>query len=292
MLFASIDIGSNAAKLLFANVSLQKGVPHAEKVSRTRIPLRLGDDVFNHGFISEQKQEELIKTLTAFKLLIDVYQPLDYIACASAAMRDASNSNEVLERIKKETGIALMVISGLEEARLITSAYHTPKGQEYKMFVDLGGGSMEISVLQDNQIKASKSFQIGVIRYLNHTIEEKEWESLKNWIKDLKKALDNIFIIGTGGTINNLAKLYGKKESQMLYFKELKHARVHLSGYNIEERIEKLVIQPDRADVIIPACEIFIRIMKQINSEKIYVPGIGLGDGLIYHLYKDYVANH
>jgi exopolyphosphatase/guanosine-5'-triphosphate,3'-diphosphate pyrophosphatase len=292
MLFASIDIGSNAAKLLFANVSLKEGVPHAEKVSRTRIPLRLGDDVFNAGFISEKKQVELIKTLTAFKLLIDVYQPLDYIACASAAMRDASNSEQVLERIKKETGITLKVISGLEEARLITSAYYTSKGQEYKMFVDLGGGSTEISVLQDNLIKASKSFQIGVIRYLNQTIEEKEWESLKNWIKDLKKALDNIFIIGTGGTINNLAKLYGKKENQMLYFKELKYAKDHLSGYTIQERIEKLGIQPDRADVIIPACDIFISIMKQTGSEKICVPGIGLGDGLIYDLHRDYIAYH
>jgi exopolyphosphatase / guanosine-5'-triphosphate,3'-diphosphate pyrophosphatase len=292
MLFASIDIGSNAAKLLFANVSLRNGVPHAEKVSRTRIPLRLGDDVFNKGTISEQKQEELIKTLTAFKLLIDVYQPINWIACGSAALRDATNSEQVIERIERGTGITLKVISGLEEAQYITSAYHTASEQKYKMFVDLGGGSTEISVLRDNLIKASKSFQIGVIRYLNHTIEEAEWESLKHWIKDLKKALDNLFIIATGGTINNLAKLYGTKESQMIYLKELKHARIHLSGYTIQERIEKLGIQPDRADVLIPACEIFINIMKQTASEKICVPGIGLGDGLIYNLYKDYIASH
>ena len=291
MLFASIDIGTNAGKLLFSNVHMKDGLAVAEKVSRIRIPLRLGDDVFSDNIISKQKQDELIKTLTAFKLLIDVYKPLDWVACASSAMREASNSKQVLAAIKKKTGIDLKVISGLEEAELITSADNTLTNShhKYKMFVDLGGGSMEISVLENNKIVTSKSFHIGVIRYIKDKIEDKEWESLKKWLKKFKDDFDKIYLIGSGGTINNIAKLYGKKEERNITLKELKHARVHLSKYSQQDRVEKLGIRPDRADVIIPACDIFLKIMKWIKAGNIYVPGTGLGDGLIYKLHKDYI---
>jgi len=294
MIFASVDIGTNAGKLLFSNVFIKDGVPVAEKISRIRIPLRLGDDVFNNKLISKPKQEELIKTLTAFKLLIDVYKPLDWVACASSAMREATNSKQVLAAIKKETGIDLKVISGLEEARLITAADNTVMNShhKYKMFVDLGGGSMEISVLQENHIIRSRSFSIGVIRYINDKIDDKEWDDLKKWLKAFKDDFNKIFLIGSGGTINNLAKLYGLKENKMISFKELKKAKTHLSQYSLEERVEKLGIRPDRADVIVPACDIFLKIMKWIKSDKACVPGIGLADGLIYELYREYVSNH
>ncbi len=292
MLFAAIDIGTNAGKLLFSKVGNHDGVAVAEKVMRLRIPLRLGDDVFTNNRISKQKQETLIKTLKAFKFLIEVYEPLDWIACASAAMREASNSKQVLEAIKKQTGIDLKVISGLEEARLITSADNTTMSSlpTYKMFVDLGGGSMEISVLQNEQIVASKSFHIGVLRYINNKIDDKEWDSLQQWLKTFKCDFDKIFLIGSGGTITNVAKLYGTKENRMISFDELKHARMHLSGFSAHDLTEKLGIQPDRADVIVPACNIFIKIMKWIRSDKMCVPGIGLADGLIYSLYKEYLS--
>jgi exopolyphosphatase / guanosine-5'-triphosphate,3'-diphosphate pyrophosphatase len=294
MLFASIDIGTNAARLLFSNVFTKNGETSAEKASLIRIPLRLGDDVFCGNRISEKKQEELIKTLIAFKLLIEVYKPLAYTACATAAMREATNSKEIVARILQETGIVVKVITGLQEAELITASDNISLNNrfKYKMYIDVGGGSTEISVLQEHEIVKSKSFKIGTIRYLNDKIEEPEWDKMKTWLKEFKADYGNIFLIGSGGNINKIAKVYGHTENQMLYFHELQHAYAHLSNYSLEDRIEKLGLRPDRADVIIPASKIFINIMKWIKADNICVPKIGLADGLIYELYKEYIKNN
>jgi exopolyphosphatase / guanosine-5'-triphosphate,3'-diphosphate pyrophosphatase len=290
MLFASIDIGTNAVRLLFSHVLTQNGESYVKKASLIRIPLRLGEDVFNHDRISEQKQQELIKTLMAFKLLIEVYQPLASRACATAAMREASNSAEIVERIRQETGIKVEVISGIQEAQLVATSDTIPhsKKYKYKMYIDVGGGSTEISVLQDQDIIASGSFKIGTIRYLNNKIEEGEWDEMKSWLKEFRNDFGKILLIGSGGNINKIKKVYGNTSKQMLYYHELKHAYKHLSKYSLEERIVKLGLRPDRADVIIPASRIFIQIMKWTKAESIGVPRIGLADGLIRDLYNSY----
>jgi exopolyphosphatase / guanosine-5'-triphosphate,3'-diphosphate pyrophosphatase len=292
MLFASIDIGTNAARLLFSNLHTEDGHTVAKKVSLTRIPLRLGDDVFSNNQIGANKKEEIMKTMMAFKLMIEVFKPVAYIACASAAMREASNSKQIIKQIKDETGIDLQIITGLQEAEIITSADSSNDQQKYKMFVDLGGGSLEISLLENGKIIRSESFHIGALRFLHDKIESREWDHLKNWLKEIEDNFEELFLIGSGGNINKLVKIYSKKEKKFLSLSELKHAQDHLSSYSLQDRIEKLGIRPDRADVIVPSCSIFIKILKWTGAKKIYVPGIGLADGLIYQLYNDYVKNN
>jgi len=291
MLFASIDIGTNAARLLFSNVLTKNDRVFAQKISLIRVPLRLGDDVFSVKIIGEKKQSELIKTMAAFKLLLDVYKPEAYIACASSALREAENSKAIIDSVKTETGIDLHVITGLEEAEIITGADTTILSEhyKYKMFVDLGGGSCEISIVENGNIIKSKSFDIGAIRYVHGKMDEGVWKKLKKWLSEFEQDFDNIMIVGSGGNINKLSKMYGVKESRMMTRKELKHALAYISGFSVQDRIEILHIRPDRADVIVPACMIFIKIMKMIRAEKISVPGIGLADGLIYKVYKEYL---
>jgi exopolyphosphatase / guanosine-5'-triphosphate,3'-diphosphate pyrophosphatase len=209
-------------------------------------------------------------------------------------MREASNAKQVIACIILETGVDLKIISALEEAEIIASADNTSlnEHQKYKMFVDLGGGSLELYLLQNHSIIKSKSFEIGAIRYVHNKIEDKEWDSLKKWLREFTNDFNKILLIGSGGNINKIAKVYGLKEKKMISLTELKYAKAHLSSYSLQDRIEKLGISPNRADLTIPACKIFIKIMKWINSEKICVPGIGLADGLIYKLYKEYIADY
>jgi len=294
MLFASIDIGTNAVRLLFANVFPQNGQINAEKASLIRIPIRLGDDVFSINRISEKKVNNLLKTMSAFKLLIDVYQPLAYEACATAAMREAANSDEVVARIKKETGINIKVITGIEEADIVTASNHVMLKEQfkYKMYVDVGGGSTEISLLENRKIIESKSFKIGTIRYLNEKIEEKEWDKMKSWLQEFKDDFGKIYLIGSGGNINKLSKMYGNKDGNMINMEELIKAYENLNKYSLKDRIEKLGLRPDRADVIVPAAIIFIKIMNWSKTDFVYVPKIGLADGLIYQIYDEYIKTH
>ncbi|MEI6123527.1 MAG: exopolyphosphatase [Bacteroidota bacterium] len=294
MLFASIDIGTNAVRLLFSNVFTRNGTAIAEKASLIRIPVRLGDDVFSMNRISEKKIEDLLKTLNAFKLLMDVYKPLAYRACATAAMREAENSSEVVKRIRIETGIDVQVISGLEEAEIVTESDNTviKKRYKYKLYVDVGGGSTEISLLENHNILASKSFNIGTIRYLNNKVDEAEWDHMKLWLKEHTADSGKIYLIGSGGNINKIAKIYGSYDTNMLHFKEIQYAYDYLSKFSLQERVEKLGLRPDRADVIIPASKIFIKIMKWTKADFVYVPRIGLVDGLIYKIHEEHLANH
>ena len=292
MLFASIDIGTNAARLLFANVFQRNGKAVAEKASLIRIPLRLGDDVFSLNYISEKKKEDLLNTMRAYKLLIDVYRPVAYHAVATAAMRESTNAEEIVNLIKKETGIEINVISGQREAELVSASDNIIPGEKFthKMYIDVGGGSTEITVIKDKKIIKSKSFKIGTIRILNDKVHEEEWDKMKEWLKEFKNDYGRIFLVGSGGNINKIAKGYGHTENQMVFFHEIQHAYSHLSHYSLEERIEKLGLRPDRADVIVPAGKIFIHIMKTIKAEAIYVPRIGLADGVIYDAFKKYCA--
>lgn len=290
MLFASIDIGSNAVRLLFSNVFIKNNKPYAEKASLIRIPLRLGEEVFKTNQISDKKANELLKTITAFGLLIDVYKPLKYAACATAAMREAENSSEVVKMIKKKSGIDIRIISGLEEAMIITASnnINVSDSFNYKMYIDVGGGSTEISILKGHEVVQSRSFNIGTIRMLHQKVNEDEWDNMKQWLKKFRGDFGKFYIIGSGGNINKIAKIYGKSDERIVQYDELARAYSHLSGFNIQERIEQLGLRPDRADVIEPAAKIFLSIMKWVRADFIFVPKIGLSDGMIYNLYREY----
>lgn len=291
MLFASIDIGSNAVRLFFANVFEAKGVPVAEKASLIRIPLRLGEDVFDTGCISESRIKNLLKTMHAFKLLMEVYKPVDCIACATSAMREASNSKEILNLIKKETGIDIKIIDGIEEAHILCAANNVNIKRKYKysMYIDVGGGSTEISVLKNHILVDSASFRLGTIRILNDKAHEEEWTHLKEWLYKYKEDFGKIYLIGSGGNINKLAKLYSSQPDGSLSYPNLKQGYKYLNSLTLQQRIEEMGMRPDRADVIIPAAEIFLNIMKDTRSDYVFVPRIGLTDGLIYTVYRQYI---
>ena len=236
MLFASIDIGSNAVRLLFANVFENRKRATADKASLIRIPIRLGMDVFELGKISDEKADNLIRTLQAFKLLIDVYKPLAYKACATAAMREASNSAEVLDRIQKETGMLVRVIDGQEEANVISAlnGIAINKHMGTTMHVDVGGGSTEISVMVGDRFINSASFQIGTLRLLCNKVAESEWNAMQKWLKTYQLEPGQINVIGSGGNINKLTKLYGSTSNNIITQSQLEYAFKHLGGHEHE----------------------------------------------------------
>lgn len=293
MIFAAIDIGSNAGRLLFSNITEINGVPKAEKASLIRIPLRLGFDVFDNGYISDEKTEDLMNTLKAFKLLIDVYRPVDYKACATSAMREAKNSKELIARIKKEIGIDLIVIDGIKEAKYVTANNNAFFDEKipYIMFIDVGGGSTEISLLHNNILIDSQSFNIGTIRLLHDSVLTSEWDRLADWLAKYKPIYKKIHIVGSGGNINKIKKLYGSQMDEFVSFERIAKAYKELNKLSVEQRISSLNLRPDRADVIVPAGKIFLEIHKILKIDKIFIPKIGLADGIIYSLYQKYV-NH
>ncbi|NTW33906.1 MAG: exopolyphosphatase [Bacteroidetes bacterium] len=286
MLFSSIDIGSNAVRLFFANVFEVKGKSVLEKASLIRIPLRLGEDVFRTGSISETRIENLLKTMHAFKLLIDVYKPLDYVACATSAMREALNNKEIIKRIYSETGINVKIIDGEEEAQIVCAVdkIYTSKKYNITMYIDVGGGSTEMSVVRNHKLIDSKSFNIGTLRTLSEA-NINEWDKMNDWLRIFKNEFGKIYIVGSGGNINKLSKMYSTQTGNCMSYPNLKQGYKHLLGFTLQQRIEQLGLRPDRADVIIPAAEIFLNIMKITQSELIFVPRIGLSDGLIYTVY-------
>jgi exopolyphosphatase/guanosine-5'-triphosphate,3'-diphosphate pyrophosphatase len=289
MLLAAIDIGSNAIRLFFSNVFDQYGEAVVEKASLVRIPIRLGEDVFSKGKISKEKAEQLVKTMSAFKLLIEVVQPVAYRACATSAMREAENGPELVKRIKKETGIDIKIIDGIEEARIVSNVGNLNFNGSFKriMFIDVGGGSTEISILEGEQIIESSSFKIGTVRMLNEKVKDKEWVEMENWLDKHCGQNGHLLLVGSGGNINKINKLYGDIAHKTLSLSALEHAIDHLAGYSVKERIELMGLRPDRADVIIPAGRIFQFIMKRIRGNFIYVPKIGLSDGIVNVLFKE-----
>jgi len=289
MLFSSIDIGSNAIRLLFANVFESKGGPVTEKASLIRIPLRLGMDVFSTGMISDQKADDLVKTMRAFKLLIDVYQPLGYRVAATAAMREAGNNVEVMERVKRESGLEIGMIDGIEEANIISSLSNVFVNKNFTktIYVDVGGGSTEISVLDGDRFITSNSFRIGTIRLLADKVEDTEWELMRRWLNQFRADFGRMNCIGSGGNINKITKMYGYPINNMINFDQLQYAYKQLNSMPMDVRIERMGMRPDRADVIVPAARIFIRILKWTGINVIVAPKIGLADGLVLLQYKE-----
>jgi exopolyphosphatase/guanosine-5'-triphosphate,3'-diphosphate pyrophosphatase len=289
MLFSSIDIGSNAVRLLLANVFEKNGYAVADKASLIRVPLRLGMDVFNTGSISAERVSSLIKTMKAFSYLLEVYQPMALTICATAAMREAANSADIVKRIKEETNLEVKIIDGLTEARII-SQYNSnsllPDG-ERTMFVDVGGGSTELSIIENHRFIASESFNIGTIRFLYEKVEDKEWERLKKWLIKFRGTNPDMICMGSGGNINKITKLYGSYKNDFIVFKDLQKACKQMEKLSVTERIDLLGLRPDRADVIVPAAKIFIFIMEWARLDKVFAPKIGLADGLVLKTYED-----
>ena len=306
MLFASIDIGSNAARLLLANVFDSTQEPStASHVTFVRVPLRLGEDVFHDGMISEPRIANLVKTLKAYKLLIDVYEPMDFDICATAAMREASNREEILERVRKETGLTIRVIDGQEEATIIresnnlvgsNATYNSSKfHDETLMYIDVGGGSTEISILHDNNFVTSRSFNVGTIRMLQEKNADElteHWNGMLRWVEESTMPFQKIACVGSGGNINKLLKLYGNKTTSRVTLKELNDGYNKLNKLSVRERMEKFKMRPDRADVIVPAAKIFSHIMQAANIDSVLAPKLGLVDGLIYELSQKHLASN
>jgi len=284
--YAAIDIGTNAVRLLIANVLKNGNTLKVKKNSLVRVPVRLGEDVFDKGYISDKKTEDLIKAMKAFALLMDVFGTDDYIAVATSAMREAKNAREVIDKIKKETGIDIEVIDGAREAEFIaqTDLDDLIDPSKNYLFVDVGGGSTEFTLIEKGKKKASKSFKLGTVRSLKNTIPEGEWERAKEWIKKHTAGLEKIDLIGSGGNINKLFKMSGKAPGTPLSYVHLKALYKMLKSMSYKQRMTELGLNPDRADVIVPAAKIYTRAMKWAGAKKIYVPSIGLADGIVKYL--------
>jgi exopolyphosphatase/guanosine-5'-triphosphate,3'-diphosphate pyrophosphatase len=289
MRFAAIDIGSNAVRLLIANIIESEDGYSFKKDTLIRIPLRLGDDAFQLNKLSEKKIKELSLTMMAFKNLMDVFKVKHYQAYATSAMRESKNGLDVVKRIKTETGVKIEIISGDKEAAIIYSSHfeETLDPKKNYLYIDVGGGSTELSIFAKGKLIASESFNIGTIRMLDNKDQESEWERMRNYIKEHGKLLKPLFAIGTGGNINKLHRLSGEKDDVPLTYTKIKSLYNYLNGFSLKERIQLLDLNQDRADVIIPASEIFLTIMKWANIKQIYVPKVGLVDGVIIQLMEE-----
>ena len=297
MKFAAIDIGSNAIRILFYNVFEDGKEPVFKKISLTRLPVRLGEDVFSSGRISEKKINKLVKSMTAFRALMDVYEIDAYRAYATSAMREAENGLEVIQKVYYETGISINIIDGNTEADVIFSNKITenPDPKKSYLFIDVGGGSTEITLFSKNKKIASASFNLGTVRILSGKVHEDDWKRMKVFLKEIKdKALEDLVGIGSGGNINRLHKLAALKDGKPLSVKKLKDMYETLNAMSYHDRTHVLGLNTDRADVIIPACEIYLFIAKICEIKQIQVPRIGLSDGIIKELYaehKNKIAN-
>ena len=292
MVFAAIDIGSNAIRLLFCRVYKMDGKPHFSKEELIRMPIRLGEDVFLYGKISDEKANRLITSIKGFSELIKAYGVQAHRAVATSAMRDASNGIEIIEKIKKESGLNVEIIDGKLEASLVFSNHIeeliNPKNAY--LYIDVGGGSTELTLYFNNKVIAAKSFNVGTVRMLLDKIEKDEIDNMKIWLKKNTVGIHPLYAIGSGGNINKIYKMSGKKETKHLSYDRLKGIYEMLNSYTYQERIERLDLKPDRADVIVPAAKIFLTIMKTADIERIYVPQIGLSDGLVHELYEKYTS--
>ncbi len=292
--YGAIDIGSNAIRLLIANVIEQEGKKTLfRKSSLVRVPIRLGADVFTSGNISEENITRMVDAMKAFKLLINVHKVEKYKACATSAMREASNGLKITTKIKKETGINIDIIDGEKEATIISSTdlKKLIKSKESYLYVDVGGGSTEFTIFSKGNVINTKSFKIGTVRLLNNSKKENKvmFEQMEEWIERNTKGLKKLSLIGSGGNINKVFKMSGREIDKPLSFSYMNSQYKHLKKMSYKQRILKLGLNPDRADVIIPAMKIYLSAMKWSEAKNIFVPKIGLSDGIIKSLYNNLI---
>lgn len=290
--FAAIDIGSNSVRLLISNV-LQNGEgPFFKKSALIRVPVRLGANAFTNHRIPEVAIQHLEETMLAFKYLMRANDVLHYKGCATSAMREAANGPQIIKRIKEKAGIHIEIITGNLEANLI---FNSQRAEFEKMgnnclFIDVGGGSTEITIFSKGKIVAAKSFNIGTLRILQKQVTKDDWKKLRDWLKLKTGKLKAFSVVGSGGNINRISKMVNLKPGKPLPFDTLEDIVEELKRYSYEDRMKIFDLNPDRADVIVPAGEIFLTVLKGINADKIFVPKIGLGDGIVREVYKEYLS--
>ena len=290
MRLAAIDIGSNAARLLITDVLPgPQNIPDFIKVALVRVPLRLGFDVFDKAEISPARVEKIIKTIKSYKLLLDVYEVKHLKACATSAMRDAVNAKEIIKKVKAETGIEIEIISGDQEASLIYENHvaENMTGEESYLYIDVGGGSTELTFFSDGKLGFKKSFNIGTIRLLKNQVTEAHWDEMKEFIKTKTKGYHHVTAIGSGGNINKIFSISKRKEGKPLQLDLLRDYFKEFSNMSLPQRMSLYKLREDRADVIVPALLIYINVMRWADAEEIFVPKIGLADGLIHTLYEE-----
>lgn len=293
MKLAAIDIGSNAARLLISEVTVDdKNKTSFKKISLVRVPLRLGFDVFEKYEISEVKIAQLVYTMKAYLNLLKAYEVKFVKACATSAMRDASNSLAIIDRVKKETGIEIEIISGSDEASLIYEnhvAENLDKDHSY-LYIDVGGGSTELTFFSNNKLVFKDSFNIGTIRLLKNKVTDEMWDEMKDDIKTKTKGHKEVTAIGSGGNINKVYTLSKRKDTKPLSLDLLRDFYKELSNVSLQDRINVYNLREDRADVIVPALQIYVNVMRWAGATEIYVPKIGLADGLVQHLWEEVKA--
>ncbi|MEZ0184569.1 exopolyphosphatase [Flavobacterium oncorhynchi] len=286
--FAAIDIGSNAMRLLISNVVEQDGKePQFNKSSLVRVPIRLGQDAFTVGEISEENIDRMVDAMKAFNLLMKVHKIERYMAFATSAMREAYNAKEVVALIKKKADIKIEIIDGKKEAAIIASTdlHHLLKTDETYLFVDVGGGSTEFTLFSDGKLINSRSFKAGTVRLLNNMVHDVVWDEIEKWIKTNTADYDEVTLIGSGGNINKLFKMSGKQQEKPLSYIYINSQYAFLNSLTYEQRIAELGLNSDRADVIIHATRIYLNAMKWSGARQIYVPKIGLSDGIVKAMY-------
>ena len=293
MRFAAIDIGSNAVRLLIADVIETEKDLSIKKLSLTRVPIRLGSSVFDTGKITAPKAKALAKTMKAFNYLMEVYSVKAFRACATSAMREADNSEDVIKKVREYSGINIDVINGHTEANLIFSTFKTQKLDPLQtyLYIDVGGGSTEITLLKNGKRVSARSFKIGTVRLLKNKVKPKLWEEMRQWVAKITVKEEHVTAIGTGGNINRLFKMSKLGYGELMSREQLEKLHTDIKKMSFKQRIEKLRLRPDRADVIVPAGEIFTTILQTAKIEKMSVPKIGLSDGIALYLYRQYIES-
>ncbi len=293
--YAAIDIGSNAVRLLISNIIEEKGKPtRFKKNSLVRVPIRLGEDVFLNQRITDKNTIRLIDTMLAFNLLMKSHNVVEYKACATSAMREAKNGNKIATLIKEKSNISVDIIGGEEEAAIIaaTDLKQYIKEENNYLYVDVGGGSTEFTIFNHGRVVSSKSFKIGTVRLLKDIVSHDIWQEMENWIKENVKQYSKIDIIGSGGNINKIFKLSGKQIGRPLTYFYLSSFYHKINNFSYEERITELDLNQDRADVILLATRIYLSAMKWSGAKYIYVPKIGLADGIIKSIYNKTIMSN
>lgn len=287
MKLAAVDIGSNAIRLQVTNVSIYNNKTNFKKIEYVRFPLRLGKDVFHHHKVSEPNKRKFIKLMQAFKLLVDLYEVEDYMVCATSAMREAENGEEIVNEVRDKLGLPIQIIDGDREAELINVALWSYIDHKTYLHIDVGGGSTELNIYKKANKTASKSFKLGSVRTLDQESSPMVWDSMDTFIKENLGKKEQITCIGTGGNINKIFEL-SKPTKQKRFLDEAKIREVleYLESFSYDERINILNLNPDRADVIIPAAKIYLAAMNAAHAKKMIVPDVGLKDGVITLLYE------
>ena len=287
--FAAIDIGSNAIRILISNViqTEDKSV-YFQKNALVRVPIRLGEDSFTMGEISKRNIKRMVKAMKAFKLLMNVHGVSEYLAYGTSALREANNGSHVIDIIKKKAGVKVEIIDGTKEAEIISNSKISDflNTRKTLLLVDVGGGSTEFTILNEGKNITSKSFKIGTVRLINKMVDERVWEQIKIWLQKHTKEFDKITLLGSGGNINKLIKLAKVKEGKPLSLISLNVIYKELESLSYEERMINFELNPDRADVILPAARIYLKALEWSGGQNIYVPKVGLSDGMIKYLYK------